>query len=631
MDYLELKGEVRQLKAENQDKKSKLSFTGGDLRGEFVLRGLEQAITENGENGLEFSDGQMMFLDFGFQPTQNLGGQFSLNILGNVADKRPIEFTYGDRGLPVVIDDASVEIQDVPVSPVVVESGERVEIYDFEATYEGEDFDVTAFYHTPRFHWGFEGDFFGLVHEATDTYGMDVWNAKAPEGIEIAGKNSWDGLTLLAGPEVYWGANPKFVLKYDFSLAGMDWTFIHSEDVARLGQGAAATQATERQSRQTTLYMEKKLWDSWKLELGGIMSATEKVDEQFTRVDRAGNVYLDEVDFEDTLGFKAKVTFPVLGNETYFSAHYAGLVADGGQHHKVFGVTDPSRMPYSGLGNKKEYEGGMIMTFGNWQIFPRVMYRDNVVHANPFIPPSIEPGGSLNPGASPRNRDSDPFAVFGNREARAAEIFFTWDPTGATQFWSWDNDWREDADFAFTIGGGYTEFPTRTDAYLFYYEPGGANASFGEGLPAEDVWTVSSRMVFNTGAGRKFIASIMRGFDQSTGDPNGGTRDYWELHGKYIFGGRHTISGFYMKDAWGPYDFYRQFNITYPEQIKLDYSVLLGRSASANGSVESLEGATKIGIRALYRSLDENSPDDEFMDGLNDYNVMTVLYFTYQF
>ena len=29
------------------------------------------------------------------------------------------------------------------------------------------------------------------------------------------------------------------------------------------------------------------------------------------------------------------------------------------------------------------------------------------------------------------------------------------------------------------------------------------------------------------------------------------------------------------KDAWGPYDFQRQFNLTYPYQYKIDYSVLI--------------------------------------------------------
>ena len=88
-------------------------------------------------------------------------------------------------------------------------------------------------------------------------------------------------------------------------------------------------------------------------------------------------------------------------------AHHAGLVADGGQVHKVFGINDPSRLPYSGLGNKREYEAGVIMNFGNLMVFPRLMYRDNLVDANPFIEASIRPGGVLFPGhdpAKPRRR-----------------------------------------------------------------------------------------------------------------------------------------------------------------------------------------------------------------------------------
>jgi hypothetical protein len=42
-----------------------------------------------------------------------------------------------------------------------------------------------------------------------------------------------EGLTLLGGPEVYWGANPKFIVKYDFKLGKVGLSFIHSEDVAR--------------------------------------------------------------------------------------------------------------------------------------------------------------------------------------------------------------------------------------------------------------------------------------------------------------------------------------------------------------------------------------------------------------
>ena len=526
----------------------------------------------------------------------------------------------------VVIDDASVEIQEVPVSPVVIEGGERVEIYDFEATYQGENFDVNAFYHTPRFHWGYEGDFFGLVWEATDTLGMDIWNAKAPEGIEIVGKNKWKGLTLLAGPEVYWGANPKFVLKYDFSIGNTNWTFIHSEDVARLGQGAAATQATERQSRQTTLYMEKEFSNSWKLELGGIMAATEKVDEVYTRVDDAQNVYLDKIDFQDTLGLKAKLTFPLFGYETYVTAHHAGLVADGGQHHKVFGVTDPSRLPYSGMGNKQEVEAGMILRFGDFMLYPRAMYRDNLVDANPFIEPASG-AGILVPGISPRNTDDDPFAVLGNREARSAEMYLTYDPTGATQFYDWDNDWREDAKFAFNIGGTYTEYPTPTDSYLFFLDIAGRNVPFGAGLPPEDVWGVSSRIVMNPNRNQKYIFRLVRGFEQTAGTPQGDPADYFQFHWKAEFKRKHVFEGYFLKDAWGTYDFFRQFNLQYPEQYKLDYSVKLGAFGQI-GSVDDENRATRVGIRALYRAIDESNEEFEIT---GDYEYLVAAYFTYQF
>ena len=63
-----------------------------------------------------------------------------------------------------------------------------------------------------------------------------------------------------------------------------------------------------------------------------------------------------------------------------------------------------------------------------------------------------------------------------------------------------------------------------------------------------------------------------------------------------------------MKDKWGPYDFYRQFNLTYPEQYKLDYAFLLGTPGM-------------LGSRT----------DEEFLDGFNDHLFLIVTYFTYRF
>ena len=632
--FLELKGEVRQLKAESTEARRRFRLTGGEIRAEFAFRGTDQSIEINGKEGTDFSDGQMVFLNFGFNPTERVEGRLSLNILGNVARKQPIEFNYGDRGLPLVIDTPPFAPPGTPpdqIPPVtVLNDRERVEIYDFNAKYQGDNVDVEAFYHTPRFHWGYEGDFFNLVGEATDIPGIDVWNGKAPRGIEIAGKGKYGGLKIVAGPEVFWGANPQWIFKYDFRWGKTDLTFIHQEEVSRLGEGAAATQPTNRVASKTTLFADIPLTQRIKLEVGGILSSRERLDDVYDYVDENNNIFRDKIEEKDLLGIRARLTFPVFGAETYISTHNAGLVADGGNPIPTFGVRDPTRLPYSGLGNKNEYEAGMRIYKGNWLIYPRVMWRENLIDANPFIEPSINPDGTLNPGTSPRDRDNDPFAVLGNREARSGEVFVTWDPTGATPFYDWDNDWREDAPFAFNLGGAYTRFPTATDANLFFFIPAGGNASFGQGLPAEDVWSVSSRMVFNTGRGARYILSVARGFDQSTGDPDGGTRKFFDISGRAFLGRKHLISAYFKKDAWGPYDFQRQFNITYPEQYMLDYSFLLDGTKNIR-SVQDEISATRIGLRTTLRTLDENSPADEFLDGENEYIFLALLYLTYSF
>ncbi|MDJ0918977.1 MAG: hypothetical protein QNJ05_14545 [Woeseiaceae bacterium] len=632
LELLDLKGEVGQLAAESAEDKRLLRLTGGRFEGEMVLKGAEKSIDEEGRDALEFSDGQSVFLDFAFEPNDKTKGQMTVNLLGNVADKQPLEFSYGDRGRPVsVLTEQFIQIGDEQVLvevPVPFNDQERIEIYDFNATYEGENADIEAFYHTSRFHWGYEGDHWGLLRETTDIPGMDIWNAKAPYGVEFTGKGKFKNMTFLIGPEVYWGANPKAMFKYDFRLANFDWTFIHSHDIARRTTGVDTTDITSRQNSQTAITAEREFANGIKLELGGLFSSPDEIEESFERVDRAGNVFLDEIEFEDTLGFRGKITFP--WQETYLKATHAGLVADAGTVHRTFGIMDPSRLPNDGMGNKQEVEAGMIVRFGDYMLMPRVLYRDNLVHANPFIEPRIE-NGILRPGTTPRDTDSDPFAVLGNREARSAELYLTYDPTGATQFYDWDNDWREDAKFAYNIGGTYTRFPTKTDSYLFFFDPLRINVPFGEGLAAEDVWAVSSRIVMNPNPSSRYIFRFIRGFEQSTGNPGGlndGNADYFEFHWRAEWNRKHFFSGFYKNDAFGPYDFFRQFNLQYPHQVQMDYSMLLGGSGVQFGSIQDEQRATRVGIRAQYRSLQEGNETFE-QDG--DYIFQTILYFTYQF
>ena len=429
---------------------------------------------------------------------------------------------------------------------------------------------------------------------------------------------------------MYWGANPKVILKYSWNWGRTELTFMHDEDIARRGDSASATSATERQTRRTTLYAKRDLAEGVTLELGGIIASDEKIDDVYDRYDN-GDIYVDKIDFEDTLGFRAKLSFPLFDTKSYIATYHAGLVADGGAVLRDFGVSDPTGLPYSPLGNKQEYEAGMMMNFGNFMLYPRVLYRDNLVHANPSVPPSISPLGELNPGTNPRDRDSDPFAVLDNREARSVDVFLTYDPTGATFFYDWDNDYKEDATFAFNIGGTYTEYPTFTDANQFFSVLSNSNASFGVGLPAEDVWSVKSRMVYNPNRAAKYILNLEGGLQQSTGDPNGGTREFYALSGKAVLKNKHIIEGYAKKDAWGPYDFHRQFNVIFPEQFMLDYSIILDGSGDQLATTTGT--GTKVGIRTLYRGYDPNDEKTfgESQDGTSDYQFMTVFYFTYVF
>ena len=628
MDYLELKGDVRRLKEESKETTQKIRLSGARIETKFIMQGFDEDLAEDGEEGIDFQSGQMLFLDFAFDPTDKITGQASINILADVPDEL-MEINYGMRGETVnvlQVETVNFTGDDVTVLvPVEVDDRERVEIYDFSATYSTDDFDFNSFYHTPRYHWGYEGDFFGLIRETTDMAGEDIWNAKAPEGAEFVGKRKLDGLKIVAGPEIFWGANPKVVLKYwqthDLPIIGeTEYSFIHSEDVSRAGDSATATSATTRQSRATTLFGKTNITDSSNIEVGLIAAASEKIDDKYTYKD-GNQIKEDEIEFEDTLGIKARLNFNVFGAQAYVAGAYQGLVADGGT--AVIPGNFISLLPYSDYGNKREFDAGVMMNYGHWMIFPRVLWRDNLEDSNPLIPPDIN-GNELTTGISPRNTDDDPFAVLDNRAARSAEIFFTYDPTGATPFAAWDNDWRENAPVAFSFGANYTEWRETTDANLFFFEPTSENASFGVGLPPEDTWAVASRIVANPNNRLTLIANLLGAYQQSTGDPTGGTRKFYEAEGKVVFDRKHILSGYVKKDAWGPYDFHEQFNITYPWQYKLDYSYLL------DSNLDELT-SSKIGVRGLYRTLDSNSPGDEYQDGRNDFMFETIFYVNWAF
>ncbi|MDZ4181566.1 MAG: hypothetical protein U1B83_01720, partial [Candidatus Cloacimonadaceae bacterium] len=458
MDFLKVAGNLRQLQAEKQQSDA-IRLIGGRFKGDMVFNGKSAEVESSGKNGLDFSHGEMLFLDFEFNPISRIKGNFSLNILGNVVDKQLEEY-YGKRGATYVSVVSELNPNGLLVNTTKeVNDAERLEIYNFSSTYHTPAFDLNAFYHVPRYHWGYEGDVFGLMYEATDMEGMDIWNAKAPYGMEFVGNKFMPGLRVVAGPEVYWGANPKAMVKYDWKSKFFKYSLIHAEDFSRAKASTTATEATSRATRQTSLSLETKIIPRTKLQLGYLFAGSEKLDETFYYYED-GNVYQDKIELMDTQGLKAKLTFDVPGGSKIdASVNYAGLVADGGSPLREFNTT----MPYSSLGNKLEFEGGLLIPIGNIWLLPRGLYRTNLLDSNPSLEPYID-GADLFPGLSPRNRDKDPFAVLDNRQALSGEFFVTYDPTPASFFYAWDSDRKEDAAFAFSVGGNFTRYETVTDA-----------------------------------------------------------------------------------------------------------------------------------------------------------------------
>ena len=584
---------------------AKFRVSGGSLKVGQLAKTLREDWNQNGNDGVSYSREVMGNIDFEFNPTRNIEGSFTVNVTPT-AFESDFEKRYGDR------------LKDTGLT----NGGDKVELYDFEVSYRSEGYDLLGFYHVPRYHWGDKGDFFGLLKETTDMEGQDIWNSKAPYGVEFIGKKGWmDGLTIVAGPEIYWGANPKAMLKYQFGK-DKQYSFIHSEDFSEQ-DASVEGESTGNKSRQTTLQGKFQPRPGMEFRVGGLISGTHKIGDKYDRLD-GDDVVEAEVKWQDTLAYKAKLTWDAAPNiRAYTAISEAGIVADGGDPVRE----EATQLPYSGAGNKREFEIGMKVTNGNFSIVPRLFYRENIVDANDMAQASRTEGNLFYPGIDTRNTKDDPFAVLGNRAAKSAEIYLTYDPTPETYFYDWDNDVRENAKFAFNIGLTATRFDTGTDSSLYYNDDVEGLFSSGGSLAAEDVWLLKSKMVFNPKPGYKTVVNLEAGKQQPSMKFAGeaaDTNEYYSVQGKFILNNQHIFSATYKKDAWGSYDYQRDFNIKYPDQIELAYTRLLNKGKTEGTS-------SKVGVKALYRTLDENSEDDYYQDGLHDDMLEIQTFFEHNF
>ncbi|MBK7476421.1 MAG: glycosidase [Haliscomenobacter sp.] len=534
-------------------------------------------------NQLGFDHMQSFFVGVAGNPAPNLRANVEFNMLGNVA-KNPInEIFYENRGrtLEVNTTNGPVEISDV----------NRLQMYRADVSWNHKDFDLTGFYRTGHNHWGYKGDFFGLYPEANYGPNIDIYNGSAPLGFELDGKRKLKGLSLAMGPELWWGANPAVLVKYSRTLAGIDLTGIFHEDLEQRGATESSFAIPLPKTRRATLHAKTKL-GGLGVELGGIWGGQPLVGRTFQiAAGKPGDytIYQDQIQAKDTWGGKMKFTYAKGRVNWYAQAAAMALVANGGADFtKTF---TGWRLKDSGSGNQYNVLSGFTYVAGNFQIAPNFLWQRPIEGPIPADVPA--------PGR-PRNILDDPFSVRANRETVAGEILVTYDPTPATWMYDWDSDRAEDARLAVSAGFVYRHLPTIQDAAIGILPDGRTTFGFPGSAPARDLWEAHARIVSKLNPDFGFIANLYTGDAQANGDDIR-TIQRFGLDLRMIYKKTKLAAAVKFND-WGPYDYHRDFNLTFPQQLLLDLSTSLGKP-------NWLElPNTKVGIQGIFRTLDRYSP-----------------------
>ncbi|GAL65366.1 hypothetical protein JCM19301_3826 [Jejuia pallidilutea] len=420
--------------------------------------------------------------------------------------------------------------------------------------------------------------------------------------MEIDGKGALKGLKAAFGPQLWWGANPTVLLKYRTNFKHWDITGIYHRDLDtslefddngrrvldqnQVRSGVIPPWPTER----ATIALEREFGD-FGLSLGGIWGGRPLNGSTFQDVTgESGNyvVYQDKINADDNWGGKAKITYEGGKFNWYAQAAYMGLVANGGAD--ATRTFTGWKLKDSGSGNQTNILTGFTYSVGDWQIAPNFLWQKPLVDP---IPNDVSAPGRL------RNFIDDPFAVRGNRETTAGELLLTFDPTPGSWFYEWDNDRSEDAKIAFNLGFVYRHHPTAQDAAIGFL----ANRTFfafPQSAPAQDLWEVSSRIVSKVGPDLGIIGNIYGGNAQANGDSDR-TIERFGGDVRMIYKQWKLEYGFKVND-WGPFDYHRDFNLTFPVQNMIDISTTIGKPDWF------ILPDTKIGIRGTWRSLNEFSP-----------------------
>ena len=532
-------------------------------------------------NQLGFDHMQSYFVGVEGNPSSNMRAEVNFNILGNVASNPIDEIFYENRGRPISVnsDEGLIDINDP----------NRIQVYNAEYEWNAKDFDLRGFYRTGHYHWGYEGDFFGLYPEANYGPNLDIYQGEI-SGFELDGKKALNGLKAAFGPQLWWGANPAILLKYSTKLGKFDLTGVYHEDIDDIGDAVTSIAIPMPKTRRVTLHAKRK-FGAFGIEAGGIWGGQPLNGREFQFTEgEPGNyiVYTDKINSDDNWGAKAKITFQKGVFNWYAQGATMGLVANGGADQTQ--TFTGWKLKDTGSGNLNSFLSGFTYLIGNFQIAPNFLWQKPLIGP---MPNDVGGTGRL------RNIQDDPFAVRGNRETTAGEILFSYDPTPATWMYEWDNDRAEDAKFAMNFGFVFRHQPTAQDAAIGFLANRTAFA-FPNSVPAKDLWEAHTRVVSKVSPDLGLIANFYAGNAQANGSDE---RTIERIGGdiRLIYNKLKLVHSFKIND-WGPFDYHRDFNLTYPVQLMLDVSTSVGKP---NWFILP---DTKIGIRGTWRSMNENSP-----------------------
>ncbi|MCB9647833.1 MAG: hypothetical protein H6730_14685 [Deltaproteobacteria bacterium] len=549
-------------------------------------------------NDTRFDHMQSVYADLEVQPFSQVSAKVSLNVLGHVAANPIDEIYFEKRGLPQPVQDGTGATVDLP-------GVERIKLYQASLKWSNTYFDLDGFYRVGHGHWGYEGDFFGLYPEAYYQPSVDMFNANTPSGFVVTGKRAFEGLKVAFGPELWWGANPTLLAKYYKKLGDLQLSVVHQEDIAKRADAGTSSVLPVPRTRKTAVYLG---WSAGALQLdvGGIMAGTDRLGWAYQAVRAAeGATYLDsgyyllddEIRIQDTFGGKVKLTYTGGRFNFYVQGGLRGLVADGGPNPTLtftgWGLKE------SGQGNNYHVLGGALFNLGSFQVAPNFLYQKPLEGPVPLIEDYFDPAtGNYYPAGRPRNQFSDPFWVRSNRETVGLELLLGYDPTPATWMWAWNALEREDAPFAAMVDFTYRFLPTTQDAGVAIAAEGYPFA-FAGAPSAHDLWEVRGRIFVNPAPRLRLVSDLYAGIGQA----NGIDERIVKRAGVYarMMYDQLSVEAWVKINDWGPYDYHRDFNLTYPLQLIGDvgYSVTLPQWF--------VRAYTRMGVRAKYRILDEYS------------------------